>query len=335
MKRDTINYTLVGAFVVAMVAAFVVLLVAVTGRSGPTDLYYVEYDNVSGLKFGTGVFYEGYRVGQVETIEPERSERGVRYKVSLSVASGWSIPRDSIAGVEASGLISAVSIQIDQGSADEMLAPGSFIDGRGQSDIFSVLNQAASDFRVLSQEGVMPVLQNLNERVTQVADELVRFRRDDLSPFVRMLHERVDQELISEAHRLLTDLDDSARSLKEMVGEGNQARVRDFLAHIDDVAVNLNGLVDRIESTRQQMSGVLGSLGELVTENRNEIRNSVATTERSMAELELALKTINQHLSTIMNDVEGGARNMNEFARAVRDNPSRLIRNSSGAEPGQ
>ncbi|MCP5202382.1 MAG: MCE family protein [Gammaproteobacteria bacterium] len=335
MKRDTVNYTLVGAFVVAMGVAFVVLLVAVTGRSGPTDAYYVEYDNVAGLKFGTGVFYEGYRVGQIETIEPQHGAHGVRYKVTLSIASGWRIPRDSIASVEASGLISAVSIQIAQGHAEEMLEPGSFIEGRGQADIFAVLNQAAGDFRVLSQDGVMPLLKNLNERVSQVADELVRFRRDELSPFVHMLHERVDKDLISEAQELLTDLDDSAKSLKDMVGESNQGRVRDFLTHIDEVAVNLNGLVGRIESTRLQMSGVLGSLGELVTDNSNELHGSVVTAERSMAELELALKTINQHLGTIMNDVEGSARNMNEFARVVRDNPSRLIRSSSGEEPGQ
>ena len=96
MKRDTVNYTLVGGFVVLMAVALVVVLVAVTGRSGPSDKYYVEYGNVTGIKFGTGVFYEGYRVGQVETIEPIPTEHGVRYKVALSVTAGWRIPRDRL-----------------------------------------------------------------------------------------------------------------------------------------------------------------------------------------------------------------------------------------------
>ena len=54
MKRDTINYAVVGGFVVAMGIGFVILMFAVTGRSGPTESYFVHYDNVSGLKFGTG-----------------------------------------------------------------------------------------------------------------------------------------------------------------------------------------------------------------------------------------------------------------------------------------
>lgn len=335
MKRDTVNYTLVGGFVVLMAVALVVVLVAVTGRSGPSDKYYVEYGNVTGIKFGTGVFYEGYRVGQVETIEPIPTEHGVRYKVALSVTAGWRIPRDSIARVESSGLISAVSIDIEEGHSGELLEPGQYIEGRGQSDIFAVLNQAASDFRVLSQEGVLPVLENVNSRISQLADEIVAFRRDELSPFVHMLHERLDRDVITEAHELLVDLDASAESLKTMVDAGNQARVRDFLSHIDEVAVNLNGLVGRIEGTRAQMSGVLSSLGEMVTENRNEMHGTVTTAERSMEELETALRVVNQHLGTIMNDIEGGARNLNEFARVVRDNPSRLVRSSASTEPGE
>lgn len=57
MKRDNVNYLLVGAFVAVMLVLGFILLTAVTGRSGPTDEYRVFYDNVSGLKFGTGVYY--------------------------------------------------------------------------------------------------------------------------------------------------------------------------------------------------------------------------------------------------------------------------------------
>ncbi|MEX2480710.1 MAG: MlaD family protein [Gammaproteobacteria bacterium] len=336
MKRDTVNYIMVGGFVVVMAVAFVILLFAVTGRSGPTDPYVVYYQNVSGLKFGTGVYYEGYRVGQIERIEPEVRPEGVRYRVDLSVASGWRIPADSVASVRSSGLISAVSIQINEGQSKEILAPGTTIKGRGQADMFAVLNQAADDFRQLSQDGALPVLQNVNERVTQLAEEMVRFRREDLSPFVKMMHERLDRDVISEAHQLLRHLDESAVGLRAMVDSGNQDKVRAFLLHMDDVAVNLNGLIDRIEDTRQQMNGVLAGIGGLVDENRTKIRQTVDASEVSMAELEIALKTVNQHLGTILLDVEGGARHMNEFARSIRDNPSRIIRSTDGgAEPGQ
>ncbi|MEQ8663529.1 MAG: MlaD family protein, partial [Gammaproteobacteria bacterium] len=266
MKRDTVNYTLVGAFVVAMAIGFVVLLLAITGRSGPSDTYYVYYENVAGLKFGTSVYYEGYQVGQVERIEPEATPAGMRYRATLSIAAGWQVPADSVARVAASGLISAVTIEIDEGDSATMLEPGAVIDGHGKSDLIAVLNQAASDFRVLSQQGILPVLENLNTSITTISQEFLSFRRDELSPFVTMMHERLEQDILAEARTLLGHLDEGAQSINAIVGDGNRGRVRDFLTHMDEVALNLNALVSRIEDTRVEMNGVLAALGGLVGE---------------------------------------------------------------------
>ena len=334
MKRDNVNYLLVGAFVAVMFVAGFILLVAVTGRSGPTDEYLVFYDNVSGLKFGTGVYYEGYRVGQIENITPESSDRGMRYRIELSVSEGWKIPSDSIASVESSGLISAVTIQINEGDETTFLQPGDTINGREQSDLFSVINQAAGDFRTLSQEGILPLVKNLNERITQVATEIVSFKRDDLSPFVHMMHRRLDEDLISETVQLIEHLDQSARNLQTLLGDVNQQRVVNFLAHIDVVALNLNGLINRIEETRLQMNEVLSSVNDLVAHSDDKISGAVTAAEDSMEELELALKTVNQHLSQILINMESGSRHMNEFTRSIRENPSRLPRKSSATEPG-
>lgn len=334
MKRDNLNYAMVGVFVIAMMVAFVVLLFAVTGRSGPTDPYFVEYDNVTGLKFGTGVFYEGYRVGQIEEITPKSTDEGMRYVIELSVLSDWRIPKNSVASVQSSGLISAVTIQINEGDSPEFHAPGDTIAGRGQTDLFSVINQAASDFRTLSRDGIMPVLDNLNKRITQVSEEVVRFRQDDLSPLVRMVHKRLDEDLINRSVALLDELQASARGLHAIVGPENQGRIEQFLVHVDEVAVNMNDLVTRIESTRQSMDGVLGALDEVVDENREQVANTVDSTEASMDELERALTTVNAHLETILYNLESGSRHMSEFARSIRENPSRLLRKSAATEPG-
>ncbi|MGR8921736.1 MAG: hypothetical protein ACU85V_19155, partial [Gammaproteobacteria bacterium] len=160
-----------------------------------------------------------------------------------------------------------------------------------------------------------------------------RFRRDDLSPFVKMLHERVESDVLNEVAELLNHLDDSANGLKNILGEENQEQVHDFLVHVDEVAVNLNALINRIETTRLQMNGVLASIGELVTENQNGIARTVGSAEVSMDELELALKTLNARLGTILYNIEGSSRHMNEFARTIRENPSRLLRNTATGEP--
>src|SRR5882724_5950436 len=72
VKRDNVNYLMVG---IVVLAGFVLLLVALfimTGRSGASTAYYTHYRNVTGLRYGAPVFYEGYRIGQVSAITPER-----------------------------------------------------------------------------------------------------------------------------------------------------------------------------------------------------------------------------------------------------------------------
>jgi len=334
MKRDNINYFLVGSFVLAMAVALVVLLFAVTGRSGPTDTYYVVYDNVAGLNFGTGVFFEGYRIGQVEAITPQPQTAGMRYKLQLSVEAGWPIPSDSVAMVVASGLISAVNIDIRQGQSSTTLRPGEQLAGQAQSDLFSVLNQAAGDFRTLSQDGLMPVLKNLDTRISAVTDEILKFRHEDLSPLVTMLHERLDKEVLGGTISIIKQLDDSARGLQAMFSTANQERMRDILTHVDGVAVNLNELVSRVETSRAEADKLLRALDALVLDNREQVNAGVGAAQASMRELQLALKTVNEHLGQILVNLEGGTRNINEFSRTIRGNPARLLRNVESAEPG-
>ena len=70
MKRDNMNYVLVGAVVVAAFVLLIATLVMITGRSGATTAYYTHYRNVAGLRVGAPVFYQGYRIGDVGRIQP-------------------------------------------------------------------------------------------------------------------------------------------------------------------------------------------------------------------------------------------------------------------------
>lgn len=328
MKRDNVNYLLVGSFVIFILVAFFVLMYFVTGSTGPADRYTVRYNNVAGLKFGTGVFYEGYHVGQIEEIRPQPASSGMQYVLTLSIARGWKIPADSVAQVVASGLISAVQIQIKEGRSPNVIKPGDEISGREQQDLFAVLSEAAGQFRSLSEDGVMPVLQNLNNRIDEVAEEIVTFRRKQLGPLITAFDQGLNTELLGDAQVLVGKLNNSADHLEKILGAKNQAQIERFLVHIDEAAVNLNDLITRIESTRLQMGETLVAIENLASNNDEAIGAAVANANQSMLEMREALRTVNEHLGTIMYNAEGSTRNLKEFSQAVRDNPARLIRGS-------
>ncbi|MBI4696661.1 MAG: MCE family protein [Gammaproteobacteria bacterium] len=333
MKRDNVNYLLVGCFVLAAIAGFFVFMYFVTGSSGPSDRYFAHYRNVSGIKFGTAVMYEGYRIGQVETIAPDPQSDGMRYKVSFSVERGWRIPSDSTARVVASGLISAVRVEIEEGRSTEALVPGSEVKGARQTDLFASLNRAASGLTNLSEEGILPMMENLNHRITQVAEDILAFRRTELSPFVANLDRRVNGDLLNEAESVLGKLNDSATRLQRVLGERNEQRIDGFLSHLDEMAVNMNDLVKRLDETRVQMNHVLVGVDALVTDNRDDIGAAVKSARGSLADMQTSLATINEHIDSVMYHLEGSTREMHEVARALRENPSRLIRAPATASP--
>ena len=181
----------------------------------------------------------------------------------------------------------------------------------------------------------MPVLKNLDTRITAVTDEILKFRHDDLTPLVTMLHERLDKEVLGGTIAIIKQLDESARGLQAMFSTTNQQRVTDILTHVDGVAINLNELITQVESSRAEADQLLAALNDLVVNNRDEVSAGVDAARVSMRELQVALKSVNEHLGQILVNLEGGTRNMNEFARTIRANPARLLRNAESPEPGQ
>lgn len=334
MRRDDVNYLVVGLFVLLALAAFLGLMYFITGRGGPTDEYHAYYDNVTGIKYGTGVFFEGYQVGQVEAVEPEPAPAGMRYKVTLGVERGWRIPVDSVARIAASGLISQVQIEIREGDSQTLLAPGNEIRGVQQADLFATLSAAASGLNDLSQTGVAPVLANLNQRISQVAEDVLRFRRDELSPFLATLDTRVNHGLVGQAETVLTRLDASASRLQSILSAENERTIANFLTHVDDVAINLNALVQRIEGTRARMQGVLDSLDSLVDDNDDDVRATVLSARAVLGEMETTLTTVNERMDTVMYNLDGSSRQLHELTRSLRDNPARILRSAPASDAG-
>ena len=70
MRDAQKSYIVVGIFVLVMLGALVGWLAVLTGRTGTTEAYYIEYENVMGLTEGAQILYGGYRVGQIEGISP-------------------------------------------------------------------------------------------------------------------------------------------------------------------------------------------------------------------------------------------------------------------------
>jgi phospholipid/cholesterol/gamma-HCH transport system substrate-binding protein len=295
VRRDSVNYVLVGAVVLAAIALLVVGLALITGRGVATTGYVVRYRNVTGLRYGAPIFYQGYRVGEVSGVTPERSAAGTRYKVDLSVRRDWPIPKDSPARLQSTGLLADVSIGISEGASREMLPDGGELKGVEGSDIFASMNELAGQISELTRTQITPLIQTLTQRVDSITGTI-----DEKTPAI-----------LDQTRALLDKLNDASAGLNDVLKPANRAQVGNILGEVSKLSTELR-------KTRETLDGALTEVAGIAKENRPDLRNTVQDLASVLAALSSRMDVITHHL-------ESSSRNLDEFSREIRAHPNRLI----------
>jgi phospholipid/cholesterol/gamma-HCH transport system substrate-binding protein len=300
VKRDNVNYLMVGIVVAVGFVILIAALVMITGRGGAATAYFTHYRNVTGLRYGAPVFYEGYRIGQVASITPERGSgadgvRNTRYKIELAVRRDWPIPKDSLARLTSTGLLADVAIGITEGSSKDAAAANSELTGVESSDIFAALNELAGQLTELTRNQIAPLIKNLSLHLDSIASVL-----DKNTP-----------ELVAQSHALLTRLNNASDSLNDILKSDNRASIAAILGNVRDMTKELRGTQAKLDEALAQLNGI-------ARENRPGVRDSVDNLRSVLSALSGRMDSISQHL-------EGASRNFDEFAREVRKSPNRIL----------
>jgi len=172
MKKENINYLMVGLFVLAGLLLLFIMLFKITGGQSNSDEYYVEFDNVTGIKDGIVVTYGGYAIGAVNGVEPVFNSGRTVYKLSLLVKSDWNIPADSTAQIVMPAIISDKQIEITQGTSVEYLTPGDTLKSAEAVDIMELVDSIASqlnEFIPQSTKNINKLIANLNYSANKVS----------------------------------------------------------------------------------------------------------------------------------------------------------------------
>ena len=302
MKRDTVNYFAVGAVVIGALALLIVILFRITGSSGASDDYHVYYSQVAGLKYGTPVYFEGYRVGQVGAVEPVHDGSRTQFRVTLEVEEGWPIPNDSVAQVASSGLLSDMFIYIEQGESGTVYAPGAEIPGAESADIFAALGDLAEEVQALADGEIVPLIRMLSERVDVITNDI----------------QSGTPEVLEKVRTITANLETSSESLNQLLGESNRDRVASTLANLDEASQSTALLTEELRATRAELDEALVQIQDIVVENRPEVR-------RMVQQLELTVQELAVRLDDISFNLDEASRNFNEFTRAIRNKPNRLL----------
>lgn len=322
MKNSQINYVVVGGFVLVMVVALLASIALLTGRTGATDPYFAVYDNVSGVQFGTKVMYEGYPIGQVDRIEPVRTDEGTSFRVHLEVQEGWPIPVDSVARVAASGLLAAVAIDIKGGSADSYIEPGSKIPSGSSGNMFAAVSEVAAQVGDLSENGLMPLLETLNDTVGALSGSL----KDEAPKIIGSLA-LVAQDLAQKTPRITENAEILSADLRKVLADGNAEKLQSTITNVTAFSENLLEMSKSLEASRVKVDELVTGLNQTLQGNQENIDDSIK-------DLRYTLQAVSRNIDSITYNMDGTTRNLLEFSRQVRENPGVLLRGTGGGEDG-
>lgn len=295
MKRDHVNYTLVGSVVLAALALLLLALFLITGRRGGEAEYHTYYRNVSGLRAGAPVFYQGYRIGQVGEVLPERSSEGTRYRIELNLRADWPIPADSVARMQSSGLLADVTVAIREGTAKDALAVGGEIKGEEGTDLFGAMNELAGEITTLTRSQITPLIRNLSQRVDSITGSL-----DQGTP-----------KIINQAQDLLVRLTQASEAVNDLLKPSNRAAVSDILGEVQALSRDL-------DVTKRNLDAAVGDLAGMTKDNRPGV-------EAAVTDLRAVLAALSSRIDAITHHMDSASRNLDEFSREIRKNPNRLL----------
>ena len=302
MKRVYNNYFLVGLFTIIIGGTAILLLLKMSGKNDDADTYYSYFSNVTGLNYGNPVYYEGYRVGQVEDITPEMIKGKLLFKTNYTVIEGWKVPIDSVTKIESSGLLSDMSLSIYAGVETKHFAPNSEIKSVKGDDIMATVSKLANDFETLNKEKITPLFDLIYERVDVLTKSL----------------ETGVPEILSSIDILVKDIDKLVVTTNSLLDEGNLKEIDNIIANLESFSSQLSTTGGWVESTFNNINTLIDSGGKLVNNGTVKVDTLLDLTIKMIDSLSVKAETI-------ANEIESASMNLNEATDLIRKKPSSLI----------
>lgn len=294
-----------------------------------TNTYYTTFSDVTALAPSSAVLINGYKVGQVTSIElsPDNVKK---MNVFFIVDGDIPLPKDAIVQMKSEGVMGGKQLALSfkkPCSGGDCADSGQFIQGEnigllasmmGVDEMSSYVDEATGGFQdVISKLGapdskgkVNDIIRNLDITITKLAE---------LSEASTRLINASNRSLAG----TLSNLNDITENLKN-----NDEKITNMLSNLDKVtsdlnAANLSNTISKANSMIDNTSNMMTDVNKTVTsldasiKNLTELTNKMNNGEGSMGKL------IND--KDLYINLEETTRNLNLLLQDLRLNPKRYV----------
>lgn len=246
MKKIFTKEVIIG---VSVVCAIAILIIGIDFLKGinifkPANFYVAKYENVAGLEVAAPVTINGFKVGQVRSIEYDYEHPGL-IEVHLALNKKLHIPVDSRA-VIGSTLLSGSYVEIDMGTSSEMLPVGGDIQVGKAPDLMESL----SNDLIPSVNSIMPKIDSLLLSINRlVSDPALTASIQNLETITKnvsmaagslnVLMGKDIPGVVDGAGNLLANLDTISRNLNTLSAELANLPIPQTMDNVNMLSANL------------------------------------------------------------------------------------------------
>jgi phospholipid/cholesterol/gamma-HCH transport system substrate-binding protein len=280
-----------------------------------TMTFHSTFDNVNGLDGSSGVFINGYKIGQVLSIKLNSADVH-KMDVSFNIDDDIPIPKDAVAVMYSDGIMGGkvISLKFDKPCLDGDCAKsgqklqsetlgllGSMIPkgelssyfGEAGSGISEFMNKVGADG---SDNKIDNIVRNLDITVAQVneltnaATQLIQASSKNLAKTMANF-EKISNNLASNNAQItsvITNLNAVSEELKKAQISKTVESTNGMITNASDVMKDLNGTVKSLDKTISELTDIAtkmnsgeGSLGKLV--NDKELYTNLESTSKNLS----------------------------------------------------
>lgn len=290
------NYVLVGAFVIVLSAAIVIIVLWLFGyranESYKTYLILTKY-SVNGLSQNSLVKYKGVNVGSVEKIDIDPDNPEI-VRIFIKVKSSIPIKTDTVATVSAQGLTGLASIDLTGGTKNAPLLET--VDHHE----YPIIKSRMSELQKISQ-ALPSVLESANTLIKNMSEVFNENNRQQISSILSNT-DKSSKELSVDLNNLNATLNRANEAIESIKQAGQSAQVA-FLS--------TNKLVESLQESSKNLAQISISLNQLINENKNQVNYF---THESL-----------YNLNKLIEEVNKTTKATNSIINELQSNPSYIL----------
>ena len=249
---------------------------------------YAIYENIGGLKEGSGVMINGFKVGTVKKISLQTDDN-YSLLVELSIEDNIDIPVNSISKIVNEDIMGSKGIALLLGDANVNIEQGDTINSDIEGSLKDEVNKQVLPLKNKAEE----LISSIDSVVTVITSVLSKDARESLTKSLESLDNTFStmSKTMTKVNQIVDQNDERISSIVKNL-EANNNEITNILKNFsdlsDDIAnSNIKNLLASLGEVSKKITDAEGSLGMFIND-----KDLYLNLEKSSKELEALIKDI-------------------------------------------